>query len=692
MAKMREFTSSQREQIYKQATAFWEQSTRMMTPLFDQVNEYERAWREQLPQDLEDTYAKMPDRAALAPPDFYINIKFLRAAIRQLIFSSKPFATLSLEGQPNLRNDLIIKAEHVLQSMLDSQSNGRGFESEADKACHQAFYAGISACFTHWVHKYRRIPERHEDTQRIIGDPKTGGPVFRPQLVSSYAETKSLDIRRVRIDPSAEGRDDIRIVGYHYIAKLSDLFLHNRDPQSSYKFDEAELTRSDFPRAEYFQYLKGEHEKYTEKTDQNEDFSDKNVEIWEVRGIFRFKNANGSLSFRDLVVRIANRQTLISAKDNDLPIPGYELFDFPAIEQDVARFFTMGIVEPMMDTWIEKFIKRNQALDEASNRAYDQYIGDKNACQELPSTIERQPNQLLLVDLLSSGVDDVNKVFKPIDKPPTGHDTFIQAEALTKDIRQGAGLNVYTEGLDPSRKETATAVAELVAGGRSITEQVARNLKDTYFAPAWKKQLILWQFFNGHRDMIIYDQQGQTWQIKPGELEQFFNIEIDISTALDAPAMQRRMIEVFPVLKDDPYYEGYTLRQTLNRVLKLPNADKILRPNEHLQAIIYRENMALAAGVKQPVSPFDNHIAHQPGHEQALMSLVNPETGAVDPIVQMSFQEHMTEHQFFIDQANQALGNTKELGGNTGQLVNPEHGSIKARTKGGVGLKSEGRA
>ena len=685
MAKMKEFSTSQKEDILKQALAFWEQSTRMMQPLFDQVNDFERAWRVQLPKDLQAKFEDITDRAALAPPDFYINIKSLRATLRTIVFGSKPFAQLSLEGQPNLRNDQITKAEHLLQSLLDMQNGGRGFESEADKVFHQAIYAGITGAFTRWKRKSRPIPQRWEDTGEVIIDPK-GRPVIINEIVAAYPETIAIAIRRMRIDPSAESRDDIRIVGYHYIAKLSDLLVKNRDPDSHYEFDEQKATRSSFPRAQYFEHIEGEHDTYTEKAEDNVDFSDKNIEVLELRGLFRFADRKGNLSFQDLVVQIANREFLLGAKINDLPIPGWEMFDFPGIDQETSRLFTMGVIEPLFDTWIEKFIKRNQSLDEASRRTYDIYIGDKSACQDLPDVLERIPDQIYTVDLMASGAQKVDDVLKPLERQSSGHDTFVQAESLTGDLQKGAGVNDYTQGIDPQRKETATAVSELVAGGRAITEQIAKHLKDTFLAPAWRKHLILWDFFNGHQSQIIYDQQGQNHQIEPGDIGAVYNIEIDIATSMERPALQRRMVEILPVIMNDPFYDPYEVRRTANEVLSLPNAQRLMVPNEHLMTIILRENLAMGAGVPQPVSPFDNHNKHIQGHMEYAQQMAASSGGQLHPQIEQLFMAHLQEHQFYIEQMSAGLGNTKEMGGNAGRMVEPEGASMKSQ-----GLKQENR-
>ena len=89
------FSKQQKEEILKQSLYFWDQSTEYMAEFFQLVNDAEKMYRVQLPDDLAAEFDALPDRAALAPADFFINIKRLRAGLRRLIFSRKPYATLN---------------------------------------------------------------------------------------------------------------------------------------------------------------------------------------------------------------------------------------------------------------------------------------------------------------------------------------------------------------------------------------------------------------------------------------------------------------------------------------------------------------------------------------------------------------------------------------------------------------------
>lgn len=680
----RKFTDQEKDQIKSQAIEFWDNSSESQNVFFKNVNTWERAWRAMLPEDLETAYAAKPDRAALAPPDFYININSLRASLKSLLFGSKPYATLTKEGQPNLRDEEVIKAEQVLQSMLDIQNNGRGHPSEASKIILQALYAGVSGCFTNWKTVTKPVPVRGPDGQVLLGE--DGYTVYQNQVVAEYAETVGIDIRRLRVDPSADKRENIRIMGYQALSKVSELIKLNRIPDNGFDFDEKELLTSSFTREQYYEYIK--EEVANQSQDDGQTYSDKNTEIWHIRGLFRFDNDDGSVDFRDLIVTIGNRHLLLQVQENALPIPGWELFDLPAVDQELSRLFTMGVVEPAFDLWIEKFIKRNQSLDESSRRTYQKYIGDKSACQELGDNIENEDGIILQVDLASSNSTSVHEVLQPLPEPRTGHDTFTQADALSGDIQRTMRVNDYLGGQDPQRKETATGVSALVSGGATQLSDMAEHIRDTFLAPIYRKQLVLWQFFKGGRDQEVVDGQGQQLRVRANELKSFYNVDIDIATALDKPEMMRRMVEVFPVIKDDPFYKPHVVRQTMNRILKLPNAEQILLPDEQLQTKIDNENISLAAGVVQQVSSHDIHGKHLEGH-MAFFEQAQPEGDIADEEL---FEQHVQEHQQYIEQAQGGLGNSKDLGGNSGQQITPGFGAIKPKGQSGRGLPQGSRA
>ena len=348
----------------------------------------------------------------------------------------------------------------------------------------------------------------------------------------------------------------------------------------------------------------------------------------------------------------------------------------------------MGVVEPAMDPFLEKHVKLNQSLDGTNRDTYDTYIVDKAAAQELPDMIEHVPEQVLKVDLMASGARSVNDVFQPLPRAQRSHDPFIQAGALTDVVQQVMRLSDYIQGLDPSRTETATAVSELVAGGAVLLKLLVNNLKDTYYRPCWQKQLILYNFFKGHEEETITTEAGKEFQLNPGDLEALFQIDIEIATAMDRPAMIRRFVEMFPTLANDPYYDGYEIRRTANQILQLPNADRILPPNELLQMNVDRENIALGAGLAVPVHPLDQHQLHIEGHAQ-YVEYVNSLEGQQAGLNDKQITPHIEQHQGYIEQQNTGLGNTKEMGG--GAAVQPDMAAQTHRTGVGYGLKAGDR-
>ena len=88
----------------------------------------------------------------------------------------------------------------------------------------------------------------------------------------------------------------------------------------------------------------------------------------------------------------------------------------------------------------------------------------------------------------------------------------------------------------------------------------------------------------------------------------------------------------------------------------------------------------------QIVHPNHNHEAHNKCHFE-----YGEQTG--NETEQMV--SHMQGHDQMLAQQNNALGNTKELGGGAGNLVQQEAGSIRSRQQGaptGRFTPSEGRA
>ena len=666
MASVQQFSKDDIEKIRLQANSFWLRSTSMMEPFFELVNDCERLWRAQLPEELEEEYDGHRDKASLAPPDMYINIKSLRANVGGALLSNKPYPSLSIYGRPNLRGERVTKAEWVLQGMLDLHADGAGFESEADKAIHQALYAGISAAFTQWKVKTARTPIRNPETYEPLKDNKKR-IIFEDKIIAEYAETISLDIRRVRVDPSMETGGDGKIVGYESIKTLSQLQKLNRDPKSFYNFDEEELAKASFDRSLYYQYVKGETDHYAEKGMENDDFGDKITDERDIRGLFRFNKPDGSFEFKDLVVRLGNRGMIVlGVKENDLPIPGWELMDFPAIDQELSRFFTMGAVEPMLDVWVETFLKRNQSLDRANRYTYDRYIGDKVACQELPDVLEDIPGIIHEVDLVASGLDNVDSALKPLHRPFGADESFNQANSLSQLMQKGMNLSDYIQGNDPQRKETATAVAALVSSGNQGIGQVAIVLKNTYLAPAWRKQMILWNFFNAHKigQKVVTNQEVELG-LAPGEIDIFYKVDIDIRGNVDLASMQRRFIEALPQIRTSPNFDQYEVDKILLDILQIPNADRIMKSNEHLADIIEREDIALINGISIFVSPHDDDLAHIQAHEATLEEF--QQTGGNPQALIKHIEDHKAQHE----KKSAGLGNTKEFGGNAGQLLSP---------------------
>jgi len=690
MPDFKGFSSAQVEGIRIQAINFWDRATQTMDLFLRKTNDYERVARCLLPEDLEAEYDSHDDRSGLASPDIYINLNSLRAHALEIMFSKKPYATLSERGKPNVKSPQAQKAEAVLQNMLDVSDA----ESESDYAIHQALYAGRSATFTQWHTEYQRVPQRDQQSQQVMTD-DNGRPIFILAPVAEYAETIPIDIRRCRLDPSAEQKKDIRIVGFHRLRALSDLLIDNRNDATFYDFEEKEITESSFSHDKYYEYVRGETDANPDKGLENMDFGDKIVEEWMIYGLFRIKQPDGSFKVEDLVVSIANRDKLIGLKPNDLPLNGWDLFDFPAIDKEHGRMWPMGVVEPAMDMYLEQVVKRNQSIDGTNRDTYDQYILDKSAGQEIPDIIEHIPEQIHRVDLLAAGARSVHDVMAPLPRPQRSHDPFREAATLSDTIQQVMRLSDYVQGLNPSGDETATGVSALVNAGANLLKLLLKNLLTSYFRPAWQKQLILYNFFRGHQESQITTEDGTQIDVNPGDLEALWQVDIDIATALDQPTMKRRFVEMFPMLANDPYFDAYEVRRTAVEVLQLPNPGRILPPNSLHQMHVDRENIALGLGASVPVHPLDQHQLHIEGHA-AYIDFINSPEGQQGGLTDKATIEHNELHQAEIEKQNTALGNTKELGANaaTGNQVQPD---AAANTRGSApgnastNLKKENR-
>lgn len=695
MAKKHEFSKDDREIILKQSITFWDETTESQSPFFNQVNEYERLARCLLPEGLENIYAAYEDRSALVPADIYNNLNSLKAVIRATVFKKKPYFSLNVAGEQGLHDDRTEKAENVLQGIMDMEANGRGFPSEASRAIYQALYAGLSACYTQWTKKFVKEPVRNKD-RTLATDKKTGRPIMRDRLVASYPETISLDIRRCRIDPAAAEVKDIRIVGYHSLAQFSQLRKLNKDPNTKYNFDEKELQESSFEHSKYFEHVKSETDRYDRKGEPNTDFGDKQIEIWSLRGLYRFEQPDGTLVFRDIIVEIGNRNILLKAVSNTLPIPSYQFFDFPAVDQQHGRMYPMGVVEPARDQFLEQFVKSNQSLDSADYNAHAALIADSSATQHLPDYIESGGDQIYKLDLQASGLTSVGQAMQYLVKPPLGQDTFQHGAVLARKVQQTMRLSDYTANADPATSETATGVVALVSGGQNLTEDLIENLTDTYFAPTAQKKLILWNFHNADKISQIALKDAGTITVDPGDIDLPFQVSVMTAISGSNPAQARRFVEVYPTLQQNPRYNQDVVEETMVDILDLPNANKLLNTSGHLQAIIDRESGALGYGIPQPVHELDNHQAHVEGHSEYLQAI---ESGELDqpgqePAKPDLLVAHIEEHQQFIAQRQAALGNTKEMGGNVGNLSQPEGASFKPPATGATGsfTPSESRA
>ena len=690
MGKIVGFSKERKEEIFNKTIQFWDDATTKLMSQFNLVDERERLSRGQLPKDLESAFAGFKDRCALVPTDIYDNLNSLKSHIRLSLFNKKPFFKLSHPHNPMLRDEAIRKAELTLQQMNDKAADGAGMAANADPVVHQALYAGLSCVFTKWVKQIERKAVRDETTGAVLTNTKTGAPIFRNEVVAQYAEDIPLDIRRVRWNTNAADVKDIRTVGYHSLMTKQDLIALNRIADNHYQFDEKELQESTFPMAKYQEL--GPFNLDMETNDRK--ISDDMVEVQHVRGLFRFEDNSGNITYQDLIVEIANRTLIVALKENDLPMNGWDLFTFVTVNRELGRIWAMGVVEPIVDTFVEKFVKRNQSLDEANRGIHVKYMADSSAAEDLPEYLEHGDDQILMINAAGAGLPSVQAAMGVLPRPNTAYQTFQQAESLGRNIQQGMLLSDYLQGSDPSAAETATGVAALVSGGRALTSHLIEKIADSYLRPTAKKKLILWSFFLGDKQHEIADQNGEILTIMPGELDLPYNVSVETSLAATSPAAQRRFVEVYPIISSDPHYDGQVVRETLNEILDLPNGERLLVNPKQLENDINNESIALGFGVPQQVDVHHNHVAHLEGHQEYLGYIEEQQQRndlGPEEIVQVQelrtdvLEEHMEEHMQILEQQQEALGNSKELGGNTGNVVQPDGAANNLRTQSGRG-------
>lgn len=678
MGKIVGFSKKDKEDILKQAIAFWEESTRVMTPFFNNVNEYERVATVRLPKELQDAYDTMPERSALVPPDVYNNLNSLKAHFRKLLFAKRPYHRLSLFGQPGVINESTKKAEMVLQAIYDVQNEGAGLPSIAKQVHHQALYAGIAATYYEWKVVKRRQMQRGQDGNPALGE---SGFQYKDETVMEYPSVNYIDIRRMRLDPSASSPKQNRIVGLQSVNHQYELFDLNRDPDNHYDFKEDDLDRTNFQPTKYFEFMKADTEEHDQGQKENQDFGDKRVERWSIRGLFRFERDRGRYEVKDLTVEVGNREVLLAVKENDLPLSGWQMFDFPAIDEQQGKMFPMGVVEPSLDTFVELFQKRNQSLDSANRNVYVDYYGDAAACETLPEYMDSASDRLHLIDLAAAGLNDWRQAIGILERPQLGQDTFMHASSLSRTLQQTMRMSDYLQGITPDQTESATGVAQLVTGGQDLTQEMIIQLQDTWYAPMARKLLVLWNFFLGGQTQQITKKDGTVVTIEPGDTDIPVDVTIETNIGATQPSMVRRFVEVYPTIANDPAFDPDVSRETLVDILNLPNADRLLVSKEYEQMIVSRESIMLGYGIESPVHPRDRHQLHVEGHLEYIEYIESLPPNHPDraKLTTDLLIQQIEEHQKYLEMQNNALGNTKAFGGNTGATVQPDMAAVKVK-------------
>jgi len=370
---------------------------------------------------------------------------------------------------------------------------------------------------------------------------------------------------------------------------------------------------------------------------------------------------------------------VIGARPNNLPIPGWKTFDFMRIDDEYNCMFPMGLVEPATDTFIEMFIKRNQAIDIANNQAYDMYVGDVAATADLPDKIVRKGGRIIRVNLAATGAANVKSVFDTIQRSANPMDTFGQSEVCKGETQQTMRRNDYVQAGDPSRKETATAVESMEGGAFRDMLQLMDYMNETGLSPVGEKYLLYWDFFNGHQSFDVADTENRIRTIEPGDMREPFKVSVDIAAALDRPHVVRRVVESMQMLREDESLDRYWLNKTFLWFLKYPNADRINPMPEVKVAAIERENIALKNGIMQPVHPGDDHEMHIKIHMERAEADAKTGGFELSEAGREAYAQHLEAHQEFLEQQSGGSPNMTKLkdGPNNGQMIGGNSPKIK---------------
>jgi hypothetical protein len=688
------FTEKQQKQVLTQAIAFWDDATYKMGPYFNFVNEMERLTRVLLPKELETQLAKFPDRAQLVPPDIRNNLASIKAIIRRTVFRKKPYFPLEIVGEYNAADPRVEKAEQILQMIMDMEADGKGFPHEAAKAVFQAIYAGLTVVVTRWHREYGKKLVRNKDFSPASVAPYPEHPDYvvpemRNTIIAEYPESKSLDVRRTRIDPNAGDFDNISIIGYQGQRQLYDLIALNRNKLTHYQFDEKELANSTFDKTQYYEHVPQEGTGLPSSTSEADTgkYGDKPIETFSIRGLFRVDNADLTTDIRDLIVEVGNRSVLMALKDNDLPLRGTDLFDFPRIEDQHGRMYAMGLVEAGRDLFVEMVLKRNQSLDSANRNVHNTYLADSSAALDVPDVVESANDQVYKLDLASAGLIDVHHAMAVLERPQLGQDTFNHAQVLARELQQTHFVNDYVQGKDPARSETATGVVALTSGPASLAEDLIEILNDTYFTPVSLKKLKLWVFFKGHKLGKVRLSDGTRAAVTLEDLELPYKVAVRNSINANDAARQRRVVESMPLLMNDPFYDQFEFRRMINDVLELPGGSKLLKHPDTARRYPDLESFALGYGMDSEVHPTDNHRLHKDVHSEYRQYLESqrPEQLAAQGITLDKLIAHEERHDMEMQSQELALGNSKELGGASGNLSQPEGSRHKIKPTGAAG-------
>ena len=272
--------------------------------------------------------------------------------------------------------------------------------------------------------------------------------------------------------------------------------------------------------------------------------------------------------------------------------------------------------------------------------------------------IEMKPNQI--VDVADTTVDDIRKVFMQVT---LGQPSPTLQTLLEYMVEQGKGVISTAEEqvtANSSRMPVGTAMALLEAGAKiyaSIHVRVYDALKTTcvslqrlYYEYMEEDKL---QWGPNEEDVVYRDDFKNVEDLVPSSDPQIFS---EAQRGMQAQVIMQVATQFPQVIQQVKAIRRYF------ELLKVPNYDELLPPEQDTALNPVAENVSMAAGKFYPVFPPQDHLAHIQVH---LDFLASPVLGAAPFMMTQIFPiflQHIQLHIIYFYAVVMRDAATKELG------------------------------